>query len=180
MELQRTEEAEANPKLGLPGQRGRRRHSGGREEGFSPSFVRSTRAMPRGLQRRGFLPSGACSRGWLCRLVGRVAGIVGRGGKTLFHDERPRSGNTIGGRCCCCCTLNCAFYYLFVRPVTHVCIFHPYMLSGIYLSMVIFASTTCNGIPYSNPSTIRIDFSPSFVHELSLLRGVQIIEELKR
>lgn len=48
------EEAEANPKPGLPGQRGRRRRSGGREEGFSPSFVRSTRAMPRGLRRRGF------------------------------------------------------------------------------------------------------------------------------
>lgn len=68
MEPRSTEEAEANPKLGLPGQRGRRRRSGGREEGFSPSFVRSTRAMPRGLQRSGFLCRAArpcSSRGWL-------------------------------------------------------------------------------------------------------------------
>lgn len=79
------EEAEANPKLGLPGQRGRRRRSGGREEGFSPSFVRSTRAMPRGLQRRGLLPSSETVL---------VAGVVVlEEERDLARErERPRGG----------------------------------------------------------------------------------------
>ncbi|KAG7213508.1 hypothetical protein KM043_002778 [Ampulex compressa] len=41
MEPRCTEAAVANPKLRLPGQRGRRRRSGGREEGFPRSFGRA-------------------------------------------------------------------------------------------------------------------------------------------
>ena len=83
MEPRSTEEAEANPKLGLPGQRGRRRRSAGREEGFSPSFVRSTRAMPRGLQRRGFLCRAA-------RLGAR------RGGGYVLSGEKETDGKRDG------------------------------------------------------------------------------------
>lgn len=54
MEPRRTEAVVANPKLRLPGQRGRRRRSGDREEGF-PSLVRPGLLRGRGKRRGGWI-----------------------------------------------------------------------------------------------------------------------------
>lgn len=85
----------ANPKLRLPGQRGRRRRSGDREEGF-PSLVRPGLLWGRGKRRGGWILTRGRydTRGWRYRqaVVGLGAGI---------ERARPttdrRSSTTDGG-----------------------------------------------------------------------------------
>lgn len=69
MEPRHTEAVVANPKLRLPGQRGRRRRSGDREEGFPRSFDRG-RCGDRGRRGLGSDAGALRHRGWRCRAVG--------------------------------------------------------------------------------------------------------------